>query len=75
MKHISVPEMFLKTEMYNADITLLVAELHIPFRSDRLCCSVTQLMVIYKNLLMLFINSYNIYQHPQKHPFIPRLLV
>ena len=37
--------------------------------------AVAQLMVIYKYLLMLFINSYNIYQHPQKHPFIPRLLV
>ena len=37
-----MPDMFLKTEMYNADITLLVAELHILFRNDRLllCCSV-----------------------------------
>ena len=26
--------------------------------------AVAQLMVIYKYLLMLFINSYNIYQHP-----------
>ena len=61
--------------MYNADITLLVAELHILFKNDQLRCSVAQLMVICKYLLMLFINSYNIYQHPQKHPFIPRLLV
>ena len=61
--------------MYNADITLLVAELHILFKNDQLRRSVAQLMVICKYLLMLFINSYNIYQHPQKHPFIPRLLV
>ena len=60
--------------MYNADITLLVAELH---KLSKMIDSaaVAQLMVIYKYLLMLFINSYNIYQHPQKHPFIPRLLV